>query len=480
MNGNTENMKSTPSRFGPQLVGIGAMALAVVAAIAIGRPQTPAPAHAMASDWLADIETGFDHIAAEDLMSELLAVRNDVVVVDVRPPAEFAAWHLPSAQNLSVPEVCGDAGRALFAKKPRLVVLCSNGTTHPAQAWVQLRAAGHDNVRVLDGGLDAFKEALLLPPSLRPEANETSAKQGLASWPLVRAFFLGKGTTAPSSPWATDPAKLTQPTMVSPQWLHQNLGGVAVLDLRPERDFLALHIPGAQRLDLAKIRQKHGDRDLHLVANDQLATWFGNLGIGNDTSVVLYADDKQQDPTLAALALLRLGHRSLAILEGGILRWATERRPLTAALTMPKAQTYTPRPAADDFTVTTDQVAAAVAAGATKVLDVRPPEFFRGEKTTEARAGHIPGSTNRLFSRDLVRTDDGQWLRPRTELEQDYLGLGLQPNDPVVVSCRTGHTASHSYFVLRHLLGYQNVKWYAGSWTEWAERKDLPAAMGDK
>lgn len=463
---------------GRQLAALGAMLAAVAATIAIAGKATNGAGTQTES--LAAVESGADHIDAKELTTELLAARGDVLVVDLRPAAEFAAWHLPGAKNLTVPEVVGDQGDALFAAKPRRVVLCSNGPAHPGQAWLALRAKGRDNVRVLAGGLDEWKARMLMPPSLREGATEADAKAELPAWNLMRAFFLGNPAPSPLAKWATDPATLAQPTMVSPHWLRERLGKVAVLDLRAEREFLALHIPGAQRLDLPKLRTKTGDRE-HLLAPDaQLAQWFGNLGVGIDTPVVLVADDKPHDATLAAMALLRLGHKALAILEGGMLRWATERLPLTADLVMPTAVTYTPRAGGDDFTIALPDLAAAVHDGKTKVLDVRPPDFFKGEKSTEARPGHIPGSVNRLYTKDTTRTGDGQWLRSPQDVGAEYGALGLQKDDAITVSCRTGHQASHAYFVLRYLLGYTKVRWYAGSWTEWAAHPELPAATGDK
>jgi thiosulfate/3-mercaptopyruvate sulfurtransferase len=176
--------------------------------------------------------------------------------------------------------------------------------------------------------------------------------------------------------------------------------------------------------------------------------------------------------------LLRIGHRSVAILEGGILNWANERHPLTSVVARPVAMTYVPRTGADDFSITTGELAKSVQAGSTKVLDVRPPAAFRGEQSTETRPGHIPGAINRPLAADTLRTDAGQWLRPRAELEREY-GELLTKDEHVTVSCRTGHSASHAYFVMRYLLGYRKVRWYNGSWTAWSARSELPAATGD-
>ncbi|MBL8727203.1 MAG: hypothetical protein JNM25_02150 [Planctomycetes bacterium] len=476
-------MNNPATEHATQAVAIGVMVLALSAALTIGglAPKAGRAAiNPVDAAWLQDVETGQDHISPQELARELLAAPTDLALVDLRPAAEFAAWHLPGAVNLTVPEVCGDAGAAVFGRQPRLVVLYSNGPAHPGQAWVELRRQGHSNVKVLAGGLEDFKAQVLTPPSLRAGAAEASSKAEQPEFALVKAFFLGDPAPNALATWATDPAQLQQPTMVSPRWLHEHLGKVAILDVRKGDEFAALHVPGAQSLSLGDIRVKQGDRDLFFVPDAELAAHFGRLGLTRSTPVVIYADAKFQDATLAAVALLRLGHRSLAILEGGILRWATERRPLTAAVTAPQPATYEPLPGAADFAIQIDELAAQVQAGGTAVLDVRPPEFFRGEKSTEARPGHIPGARNRLYSKDLQRTDDGQWLRPRAELAQEYAALGLAADQPVVVSCRTGHTASEAYFVLRHLLGYEKARWYNGSWTEWAARAELPAATGDR
>lgn len=468
-----------------QFVALGAMVFVLGAAVMFGGAEDPGAAArggraqpAVAAAWLQQIETGEDHISAAALAGEILAARGDVVLVDLRPAAEFAQFHLPGAVNLTVPDVVGAAGEKLFAAAPRLVVLYSNGPAHPGQAWVELRRQGRDNVKVLDGGLDAFRQEMLTPPSLAKDVDEATAKAAQAAFRLRRAFFLHGGAPNQAATWATDPTALTTPTVVSPAWLQQHLGKVAVVDVRPAPDYAALHVPGAVRLDLKALRTMHGDRELLLRPAAELAKVFSALGLVRSTPVVLVGEDKMQDATLAALALARTGHAALAILEGGVLRWAAERRPLDAAAVTPTPAVYEPLADADDFTIGVDELAQKVQAGATKVLDVRPPEFFSGEKSTEARPGHIPGAVNRPYQRDLVAGDDGQFFRSRSDLEREFAALGLAADAPVTVSCRTGHTASESFFVLRYLLGYRQARWFNGSWTEWAERKDLPAATG--
>lgn len=466
-----------------QAAALGAMVFVIAVALLVTKEEAPQArrqeADEAASAYLHEIEAGADHIGADELAVELMAARGDVVVVDLRPAAEYAAWHLPRAVSMAVPEVVGTRGTALFATGVRLVVLCSNGAAHPAQAWVELRARGHANVRVLDGGLEEFQRRILTPPSLRGAPDELTSKREAAAFALRRAFFLGDPRPSPLQTWATAPPGLASPTLVSANWLHAHLAEVAILDVRENAsDYATMHIPGSLHLPVASLREKLGNTELFLLSPEKLAEKFGALGLTRATPVVVHAEDKMQDATLAALALLRCGHRALALLEGGLLRWAAEKRPLVTEVPSPIPARYEPAPGADDFTIGTDELAARLRDGRTIVLDVRPPDFFRGEKSTEARPGHIPGAVNRPFSADLERTSEGHWFKPRAELEAGYSESGVVAHQPVVVSCRTGHQASESFFVLRWLLGRTDVRWYNGSWTEWASRGDLPAEIG--
>jgi thiosulfate/3-mercaptopyruvate sulfurtransferase len=190
--------------------------------------------------------------------------------------------------------------------------------------------------------------------------------------------------------------------------------------------------------------------------------------------VVIVPGDKLRDATLVGMALNRVGHTRWGLLEGGFDKWVGEKRPVDNKLPAIKATTYQAGSGADDFTVDHQAILAALNDKQTVIIDVRPVEYFTGEESDEARAGHIPGAVNRPYSEDL--RDDGH-LKPVPELAAAYQALIPSKETPMIVHCRTGHQASQTYFVLRHVLGYPNVKWYDGSWTDWAPRPELPLAQ---
>jgi thiosulfate/3-mercaptopyruvate sulfurtransferase len=129
----------------------------------------------------------------------------------------------------------------------------------------------------------------------------------------------------------------------------------------------------------------------------------------------------------------------------------------------------------DDFTVDFQTVAARLGKPGAVIIDARPADFYTGKKSDEARAGHIPGAINRAFSEDVIVTSNKvATFKPVAELAAAYSQIAPSKDTEVIVHCRTGHQASQTFFVLKHLLGYSNVRWYDAGWTEWAARPELP------
>ncbi len=109
---------------------------------------------------------------------------------------------------------------------------------------------------------------------------------------------------------------------------------------------------------------------------------------------------------------------------------------------------------------------------------MRPTKSFEGAKGKEVRGGRIPGSISRPYREDVVSDAGGVYWRPKEDVSAAYEGMGLTPDAPVIVTCRTGHQASQAWFTLRYLLGYEQVKWFDGSWKAWSLRPELPAETG--
>lgn len=421
---------------------------------------------------LADIDAAADHIEPEELADRLLRGEPDLMVVDVRSPAEYGAFRIRGAVHVPL----GDLPAALAPhKNAGLIVLYSSGMTHPAQARDSLARLGFQNVCFLTDGLQGFVDRCLKPVSLRDEPLGAEDAARVNAW---RAFFLA--AAEPTSPAASQPAAGPAgpvaeriPGLVETNWLAERLGraDLRIIDVRPQPEYNTSHIPGSVCLNPESFRGVVGGLSSMLLPSEVLARLVSLMGVKPTDTVIVVPGAAVRDATLVGMGFERLGHANWSVLNGGFTKWAAENRPVDAALPAIQAADYPALTGPDAFTVDSQAVLSCVGDKRTVIVDTRPADYYRGEKSDEARAGHIPGAVNRPIKEDL---DENDQVKPAAELAAAYAALIPSKETPVVVHCRTGHQASQTFFILTRLLGYQGVKWYDASWTEWAARPELP------
>jgi thiosulfate/3-mercaptopyruvate sulfurtransferase len=420
---------------------------------------------------LAAVDQARDHIEPMELADRLLMGEPGLLLVDVRPEAEFRAFHIRGAVNIALP----DLPQTLAPHRNQgLIVLYSNGMTHPAQARDALARMGFANVYILTDGLEGFIRTCLKPASLRAEPLTPDMTEKIGAW---RSYFLAAAPSIPGGMAESAAfADLTLPGLVETEWLGTHLGDsrVKIIDLRTQPEYNSGHVPGSLYLSVESLRGVvHGVPSMLLPA-EMLAQHFSLLGIEPTDLVVLVYGDRPMDATLVSMACERLEHQNYAILSGGFGKWTKEGRPTDTVLPPVATTRYPVKNQKDSFTVDYKTVLAALQDRGTVILDVRPADFHTGKKSDEARAGRIPGAKNRPFSEDITKQDEVVVFKPVNELAAAYGALIPSRDTRLIVHCRTGHQASQTFFVLKRLLGYSRVFYYDAGWTEWSARAELP------
>jgi thiosulfate/3-mercaptopyruvate sulfurtransferase len=224
-------------------------------------------------------------------------------------------------------------------------------------------------------------------------------------------------------------------------------------------------------LDSAVLRWPDRGVPVKLLPVEALANLLGQMGIREDTMVVVYYDKNGYPPLYLVWALDYIGHKSSVSLEDGFERWRKEGRPLTQDYPKIKPATYRlPAKPQSDVRATLEDVQKGLKSGAV-LLDVRPADFYSGEKGAWKRKGHIKGAVSHFWALDM--NADGTW-KTRDELSAAYEKLGVTSEKSVIVYCGQGQMAAHTYFSLRHVLGFSKVSLYDGGFNEWSGREDLP------
>ena len=270
--------------------------------------------------------------------------------------------------------------------------------------------------------------------------------------------------------------------LVSTEWVAEHLNDPNVRIIESDEDALLYasgHIPGAVEVDWTTDLNDPLRRDY--LGKEGFEALASRIGITPETLCVFYGDKNNWWAAYALWVFHLFGHTNARIMDGGRLKWVQEGRPMTRERPDYPATRYI-APERDDQTARAfrDQVLQHVETRL-PLIDVRSPAEFSGERLHmedypnegALRGGHIPGARNVPWSRAL-NPQDGTF-KPATELRLIYEEeQGLSPDDEVIVYCRIGERSSHTWFVLRYLLGYENVRNYDGSWTEWGNLVNVP------
>jgi thiosulfate/3-mercaptopyruvate sulfurtransferase len=229
------------------------------------------------------------------------------------------------------------------------------------------------------------------------------------------------------------------------------------------------HVPGAVGWNWTTELCDTVVRDI--VPKDKLEALLGKSGIDNNSTIVLYGDNNNWFAAWAFWQLKMYGHKDVRIMDGGRKKWLAEGRELSTDKTAPAAKTYKASSPDASLRAFLPEVQQAVAGKKTPLVDVRGPQEFTGEilappglPETCQRGGHIPGAKNVPWGKNC--NDDGTF-KSVDELKAMYGALGVTADKPVIAYCRIGERSSLTWFVLKHLLDFGNVKNYDGSWTEW-------------
>jgi len=270
--------------------------------------------------------------------------------------------------------------------------------------------------------------------------------------------------------------------LVSTDWVAQYLSDPKVRLIESNEDLLLYdtgHIPGAVKVDWTNDLNDPVVRDY--IDSDRLQRLLRSKGIKKDTTIVFYGDKNNWWATYAFWVLKLFGVERVRLMDGGRLRWIDEGRPLTTDVpSYPAGDIVVNRRNDAPVRAFRDEVLEHVKKRG-QLVDVRSPEEFRGERLHmpeypsegALRGGHIPGAKSIPWARAI--DPDSHTFRPATELRNLYeRENGLRRDAETIAYCRIGERSSHTWFALTYLLGFDAVKNYDGSWTEWGNAVRLP------
>ena len=272
--------------------------------------------------------------------------------------------------------------------------------------------------------------------------------------------------------------------LVTADWVEEHLDDPNVVLIEVDEDTSAYdkgHIRNAIKLDWNVDLQDQVRRDA--VNKDQFAALLSERGVSNDQTVVLYGGNNNWFAAYAYWYFKLYGHQDVKLLDGGRKKWELDSRDLVEDVPTREKTTYVAQEQDRAIRAFRDEVVEAI--GTKNLIDVRSPDEYAGRLLAPAhlpqeqaqRAGHIPTAANVPWSK--AANDDGTF-KSDEELKEIYTEAGVDWSKDTIAYCRIGERSSHTWFVLKELLGQENVKNYDGSWTEYGSLIGVPITLGDE
>ncbi len=272
-------------------------------------------------------------------------------------------------------------------------------------------------------------------------------------------------------------------TLVSTEWVAQHVRDPNVRVVEVDVDTAAYnegHVPGA--IAWAWNTQLCDTLRRDILSKEQFEELMRSSGITNDTTLVLYGDNNNWFAAWAVWQAKIYGHKDVRLMNGGRKKWLAEGRELSREVPVYPRTNYQARDPDLSLRAFLPEVREAMERRSAHLVDVRSPAEFTGEilappglPETCQRGGHIPGARNIPWGEAC--NEDGTF-KPPEQLRELYARQGIDGSKPVIAYCRIGERSSHTWFVLKYLLGYENVKNYDGSWTEWGNLVGAPIERG--
>jgi thiosulfate/3-mercaptopyruvate sulfurtransferase len=264
--------------------------------------------------------------------------------------------------------------------------------------------------------------------------------------------------------------------LVTTSWVeaHLNDPSVVLVDVRPAEGYVNGHLPEAVNMAAPGVFQATDERGVEgmLPKAGDVAAALGSIGATPESTIVVYDDRRNVYAARGVWVLSVYGHEDVRMIDGAMNLWQEEARPIVGRIPVVEPTTY----AFDDPPDTSliagwQEVVSAIDDPAALVCDARSPGEYSGETVRAERSGHVPGAINVEWNRAV--DESGRFLSA-TDLRELYAGQGVVGGETVYTYCQSGVRAAHTWFVLSDLLGYENVKVYDGSWTEYGNREDSP------